>query len=337
MISCKGRIIWTILVAMGTLLSVQAQDPIYSQFYHAPLQLNPALAGIGHAPRFTALYRNQWPLAGEAFASYATYSVSYDQYFEEYNSGLGLMILADDAGGGLIKSNKLSAFYSYNLRVKDDLYIKGGLEGSVLQTRIGWDQLTFGDQIDPINGPISPGGTPYPTNETRPDDDASVVFDAGTGIVLYSPAYYIGISIKHFNSPNTGIIGENTNAYDGLPLRFGIHGGMEISLGSPNAFIAPNFLFVKQGEFAQLNAGAYVGIHAVYAGLWYRHAQTNPDAVIASFGVKKGVFKIGYSFDYTVSSFGIVNGGSHEFGFIVDLKDVVKKKSVYNDCFQLFR
>lgn len=326
-----------LLVAVMTLSDLSAQDPIYSQFYHAPLQLNPALAGVGHAPRFTALYRNQWPFVSDAFASYATYSVSYDQFFERYNSGIGAMITSDDAGGGLIKTNKLGVFYSYNLNVTQDIFIKAGIEANVLQTRIGWDQLVFGDQIDLINGPISPGGSPYPTNESEPEDLESLVFDAGFGMILYSDRFYVGMSMKHFNSPNTGIIGANIDAYDGLPLRWGFHGGVEIPIENSDFFVTPNVMFVKQAEFSQLNVGAYVGIRAVYAGLWYRHASSNADAMIASVGLKKGMFKIGYSFDYTVSSFGIDNGGSHEFGIVIDMAETRKKKSVYNDCFQLFR
>lgn len=334
---CKISKLWIVVVAILTLGELKAQDPIFSQFYNAPLQLNPALAGIGHAPRFTALYRNQWPFVSDAFASYATYAVSYDQFFEKYNSGIGVMLLADDAGGGLIKSNKASFFYSYNLNIKDNIYLKAGLEGAILQTRVGWDKLLFGDQLDPINGPVSPGGSPYPTTESTPIDDSPVVFDAGFGMVLYSPQFYGGISVKHFNSPNTGVLGANDNAFDGLPIRIGVHGGYQFDIPNSDAFVTPNIMYVKQGEFAQLNLGAYVGIRAVYAGLWYRHAQTNPDALIASVGLKSGMFKFGYSFDYTVSSFGIDNGGSHEFGFVVDMSEVVKKKSVYNDCFQLFR
>lgn len=335
--SCVVRQFWSVVVAMVTILQLSAQDPVYSQFYHAPLQLNPALTGIGHAPRITALYRNQWPAVSETFASYATYSVSYDQYFEDYNSGIGVMILADDAGGGLIKTNRVGLFYSYNLQLSNNTFLKAGLEGSLLQTRIGWDKLTFGDQLDPINGPISPGGTPYPSTETPPENEAPVVFDAGVGLVLYNPRYYVGLTVKHFNSPNTGFLGANDDAYDGLPARIGIHGGYQFSIPNSDAFITPNAMFVKQGDFAQLNAGAYVGINAVFAGLWYRYAQSNSDAIIASVGMKTGIFKFGYSFDYTVSSFGIDNGGGHEFGVILDFSDVVKKKSVYNDCFQLFR
>ena len=35
---------------------VNAQDPVFSQFYLSPLQLNPGLAGLTEDPRFSANY-----------------------------------------------------------------------------------------------------------------------------------------------------------------------------------------------------------------------------------------------------------------------------------------
>ncbi|MCB0582839.1 MAG: type IX secretion system membrane protein PorP/SprF, partial [Phaeodactylibacter sp.] len=80
------------------LLPLRGQDPIYSQFFAAPLQVNPAFAGTTLSPRVTANYRNEWA-AYEG--GYETYSVAYEQSIESLNSGIGLMVLGDDAGNGI--------------------------------------------------------------------------------------------------------------------------------------------------------------------------------------------------------------------------------------------
>ena len=67
---------------------VQAQDPQYSQFYAAPLYLNPAFAGSAMAPRVNFNHRNQWPSLS---ANFVTSSLSADMYFDKYNSGVGAM------------------------------------------------------------------------------------------------------------------------------------------------------------------------------------------------------------------------------------------------------
>jgi len=333
-------ILYIVLVLFATVEVVDAQDPIYSQFYNAPLQLNPALAGISSAPRFAINYRNQWPFVDQSFQTYSTYSVAYDQYFDEFNSGIGVMILGDDAGNGLIKTNKISLIYSYNLVIENDLFVKGGIEVSALQTRYGWDQFVFGDQLDERFGLNTPGGTMIPTDEVRPENDATINTDISFGAVLYGPRYYAGVTLKHLNTPDNSILGINDNLFNGLPLRWSVHAGMEFPLNnnlSNPAFITPNVLFVKQGDFNQLNVGAYVSVNVLFAGLWYRHAKTNSDAIIGSIGIKKGIYKIGYSYDYTISDFGISNGGGHELGIVIDIGAGRKKKTIYNNCFQLFR
>ena len=66
-----------------------AQDPQFSQFYAAPLYLNPALTGINQKGRVGINYRNQWPSINTGFETAAAY---VDYNFEEYNSSLGFLI-----------------------------------------------------------------------------------------------------------------------------------------------------------------------------------------------------------------------------------------------------
>jgi type IX secretion system PorP/SprF family membrane protein len=324
------------MISLFVLPQLGAQDPIYSQFYNAPLQLNSALAGISSGPRFTINYRNQWPLVANGSSAYTTYSAAYDQYFPDYSSGIGLLVLTDDAGGGLIRTNRASLFYSYNLVVQPGLYLKAGLEAGFIQTRYGWDNFIFGDQLDPRFGPMTPGGTPIPSQEVQPDDLEQTSFDVSFGTVLYSKRYYLGVSLKHLNRPDISILGINEDAFDGLPLRWSLHGGYQIDLPAPNTFVMPNILYVRQGGFSQLNVGAYVNINALNVGAFYRHAGENVDAIIASVGVKKGIFRVAYSYDYTISDLGIQNGGTHEVSLVIDFGAERNDKD-YNDCFQLFR
>ncbi len=77
-------------LCMLFLFSLQGQDPIYSQFYAAPLQVNPAFAGTTLSPRVTVNYRNEWA-AYEG--GYETYSVAYEQSIESLNSGIGFWVM----------------------------------------------------------------------------------------------------------------------------------------------------------------------------------------------------------------------------------------------------
>ncbi len=66
--------------------TVTAQDPQFSQFYAAPLYLNPAFAGSTGQARVGANYRNQWPAID---ANFNTFSAFADFYIEDKNSGCG--------------------------------------------------------------------------------------------------------------------------------------------------------------------------------------------------------------------------------------------------------
>lgn len=339
------RQIVLLCIFCGLIGGLKAQDPVFSQYYAAPLQMNPAFAGNTYAPRIALNYRNQWPGLG---SPYVTYAASYEQLFEPLNSGIGLSVLSDDAGNGIYQNTNFALAYSYRLNISEDFFAKFGTELGGTQSTLNWDKLFFADQIDRVSGATSTGGVPNISSENRPDDLSNIYLDIGAGFLFYSPKFYGGISAKHLNTPNESFINFNENLENGLPIRWSLHGGMQISIREGNrlqwpVFVAPSLNLVKQGDFGQIDAGAYVGFGMFFAGAWYRHALSNADAAIISAGVQMGVFKFGYSIDLTVSDLAMEGtGGSHEVSFIINFEnsESIKKRrrtSQHNDCFRLFR
>ena len=321
---------------------VISQDPIYSQYYNSHLQLNAALAGNTNGPLFQLNYRNQWPLLNQI---YTTYSVSYDQYIRRFNSGIGAQLLTDNAGDGTLRTTGLTGYYSYKLRVKKNSFIKGGMEIGYINLGLDWSKLIFGDAIDPGSGHISPGGTPFPSKESKPGETSKNLLNIGAGVVFFNPEYYVGISLKNLNTPDISFLESGINpdeSSQSLPVRFSLHGGMQILLKPGNkridpTFISPNMMYLRQGGFHQINVGAYLSVNKIQGGLWYRHSLFNGDALITSFGVKKDFLKITYSFDLTLSQLNIRQGGAHEIGVILSFEHLYPKRQDYNDCFAIFR
>src|SRR5690348_3409463 len=83
----------------------KAQDPEFSQYYAAPLYLNPAFAGTTTDHRFMSNYRNQWP---NVAMGYQTYSLSYDYNLYQYHSGVGFMATTDKAGTAGMRSTEFN-------------------------------------------------------------------------------------------------------------------------------------------------------------------------------------------------------------------------------------
>jgi type IX secretion system PorP/SprF family membrane protein len=329
---------------LGIFCGLQAQDPVFSQFYAAPAQLNPALTGVTLAPRISLNYRNQWP----GLNAYLTYAATAEQFVAPLNSGFGLTVMGDDQGEGLIKTTQVKGRYSYRLRVNDEFFVKIGVEAGFQQSNYDWDRFVFLDQLDKLNGPLDPSGGLNPTMEQRPESTSVTLFDVGAGLVAYTPRFYGGFSLRHLTQPEDGLLRVNDQITDGLPLLYSLHMGTEITLREGNnrkagSFISPNVLVIRQANFGQINAGAYGGLGAFFLGAWYRHAWGNPDALILLGGVRYGIFKIGYSYDMTVSQLATApSGGSHEISLILNFEqsEAFRKKqrnTRYNDCFQLFR
>ncbi len=312
---------------------LQAQDPVFSQFFSSPMNLNPAFAGTTYSPRIALNYRNQW---SSIFNAYVTYAVSYDQYFENLNSGIGFSALIDKAGDGIYNTGAFNLTYAYRLPITDEIFIKGGVQAGMYQVSLDWDRLVFLDQLDPMEGPINV------SEENRPEELSKSVFDVSSGILVYSPMFYAGITLHHLNTPNQSLLNVNQGLLDGLPMRLTLHGGAQISLTRNNnnkfkTFISPNIMYSKQDAFQQVNLGTYVGLGPIYTGVWFRHTFSNPDAAIFLIGYSKGIFKIGYSYDWTVSKLQAQSNGSHELSIILNFDGGKKRKPDYNDCLKIFR
>ncbi|HNG88972.1 MAG TPA: type IX secretion system membrane protein PorP/SprF, partial [Saprospiraceae bacterium] len=178
------------------------------------------------------------------------------------------------------------------------------------------------------------------TAELRPDQTNTSRLDISAGMLLLSKRWYVGGSLKHLNTPSDGILLTNDNISRGLPLRYTFHGGTEIVITEGNkrrqgSFVSPNLLFVSQGPYQQLNVGAYASAGPVFGGAWFRHTFGNSDAVILSGGFRMGIFRMGLSYDLTVSRLANFSGGTYELTLGLVFKE--KKRVDINDCGRMFQ
>ncbi len=284
-----------------------SQDPQFTQFYANPIYLNPAFAGSNGCPRFGMNYRNEWPnLTG----NYVTYSVAYDQYFKNISGGIGVIATHDQQGQGTIYTSMLGLVYSYHLKVNRKFSMLFGARAAMYNKYLDWDKLTFGDMIDPRRGFI------YQTGDV-PRGGSRYFFDASAGFVGYSKNFFFGLAVHHLNRPNESVIVGESN----LPMRFTGHMGAEIKLGGKSQYknktsIMPNIVYQYQNGFQEINIGTYVKYGAFTVGAWFR----NKDAFILSIGLSTQKFKLGYSYDVTVSKLNNgVSGGSHEISLGLNL------------------
>jgi type IX secretion system PorP/SprF family membrane protein len=299
---------YLLLAFIGIIISgtANAQDPMFSQFYANPIYLNPALAGSNGCPRIALNYRNQWPSLSGTFV---TYSASYDQYFKKMSGGIGVIVTHDQMGKNTINASTLSFIYSYHLKVSRKFSFMFGAKATWNQKFLDWNKLTFGDMIDPRRGFI------YQTGD-QVRGGSKGFFDVSAGLVGFTKHFYFGLAAYHLNRPNESlIIGDSK-----MPMRFVAHAGAEIPLGAQSKYnntasISPSIIYQYQQGFMEFNIGTYIKYGIFQVGFWFR----NRDAFISTIGINTGMFKIGYSYDVTVSKLTNQSGGSHEVSLGLNL------------------
>ncbi len=306
-----------ILVIVGCFLGMNsvAQDVHFSQFYAAPLYLSPSLAGSTDGARLAMNYRNQWPGISKAFT---TSAVSFDNFFAPFNSGIGIQIIQDKAGSADLTFTHVALQYSYNVRLNGDWQFVPGIQFAYGSRALDFSKLIFADEG--IGGGAS-GSWERLTNEN------TEFVDFAASALVYSQFFWGGITIDHLAQPNHSFLGEEIK----LNRKVTVFGGTNIwtekrrRLGLDRAF-SMSFRYQHQQNFKQLDAGFYWLNHPIEVGIWYRgipffsniDKRINHDAIILLLSYKYGAFRIGYSYDITISNLGLQSAGAHELSLIFE-------------------
>ena len=314
------RIRTHILFSVGLLTSFGAiaQDPQLSQFYAAPLYLNPALTGNTFQDRIGLNYRLQWPAIGPG---YKTYAVTYDHRSAAMNSGIGGMVMRDQAGSFGLSFTQAALSYSYEARLNRRQAFRGGLRMGYTMRSYDPKNLLFADQVIRDNAPTS----------IEPAMLQSVSYmDFSAGMLYYSEQFWAGVSLNHVNQP------QETFFLDGdarLPMRVSVHAGYRFALDGRSLRHSETQMtlathYKAQGKWDQLDIGGYIDHNSITFGLWYRGlpglkayqpGYPNDDAVIMMFGYQTPYqLKMVYSYDVTVSKLTMKSGGAHEISVIYE-------------------
>ena len=299
------------LVSMGG----TAQDFHYSQFYAAPLYLNPALTGSTELSRMGLNYRKQWPGLDHDFNAYSAY---FDHYSFDLRSGFGLALNSFQETNMKVNTTDISAFYAYNLRLAEDWNFRMGTQVSMVRRSADLDNLIFGDQVDLFNRTINPA-----TMDDVPEFEPYSYLDIGFGALLTNENFWLGSAFHHVNEPGLSFYPDDEVGY--LPIKWSVHGGWNFPLGASQYFgskfdnmasVLVNYK--KQGPFQQFDVGAQLLYRSLISGLSFRgipglRDMPNQDSVILLLGLKMDTgMVIGYSYDFMVSNIGSQTKGAHE-------------------------
>lgn len=294
----------------------------FSQYYHAPLLLSPANAGLMNEKDFRlgAQYRDQWKNIPAPFKTYSLFGDT-KLFKGDYGNnwmGLGLAWFNDKAGDGELSLTRFDAAIAYHLMMGETTMLSLGLQGGMGQRTVNYDKLSFNEQWDgfrfnfaqangELNGLVRTG-----------------YFDVGAGINLaFFPNPYsyfkVGISAAHVNRPIETFYGEPVNQI-GIRPTLNLEGIFAVN---ESFSFSPSLYFTTQKAAYELLFGSLtttmvggspqVPTNLILGG-FYRWGE----AAIAVFGMEFGEVKILSSYDYTTSSLKThsQSGGAWEISFI---------------------
>jgi len=284
-----------------------------SQYYAQPLYMNPSMAGVEGPAKIYLGYRNQWPGASNP---YATFHASYEQYLDVVQGGVGLHVINDSQGGGIINALSVDAIYSYHLKVTRFLTVTGGLQASVGQRSMNPEGLVLPDGLTGQPG-------------TQLQGHSRVYPDFAVGFAAFYKNLYGGIACHHLHQPY--LTPEKTSDAV-LPRRYAAHVGAMIPLyekrfGKEFMKISPNLVFLQQGIYQQLNYGMEVYYKSLLAGIWFRQDLSfSYGTLIFSVGYARDQFRFRYSYDARLSSpdLYLPTMGAHEISVVIVFENLYK-------------
>lgn len=307
----------TILALSLLLLCFQgsAQDFQFSQFYAAPLYLNPALTGISQETRMGSVYRKQWPGLDYQFTAVTAY---LDHYSFDHKSGVGLSVSSFSEEFLKLNTTEISGYYAYNLQLSERVAFQLGTQISYIQKRGTLENLLFGDQIDVFNQALFPSSA-----DAVGGLEPFSYFSVSLGGVFTWDKLWIGISGHHLNRPNLAFY-----VRDGQTQhwpKYSLQAGYTIPLDDPEFWEEGSGKFVhlmanykRQGPFQFLDMGIQALLNQLVVGGGFRSLPIQSDlpkreSVIGLVGLNLSAgLAVGYSYDYPISDVGSQTLGSHE-------------------------
>lgn len=307
----------TVMVRYG-----YAQDLHFSQYFNAPMLVNPANTGFNpdYDFRIGGNYRSQWANVGTPYRTMSVWGDTklFTDRFENGWLGVGGSLLKDEAGSGILSSTGGYASVAYHQMLGYNSLLSGGFSLGYMSKRIDISKLTFDNQWNGSFFDVTiPPNEPFAFNKVN-------YFDLQMGLnyaYFASENMYLnaGISVAHINRPRESFF-DATVSDNRVEPRYTAF--VNSSFKVQNTWIVnPNIYVSKMGNAWETVVGFNAnrdltgdGLSQFIVGLYYR----NKDALIPMVGYQVNDLRITVNYDATISSLNALNGsrGAYEISIV---------------------
>lgn len=297
-----------VLIVSTTLSSFgQQDDPMYSQYMFNIQAFNPAYVGSWECVGFMVLGRYQW-VGFDGAPETHTFTVQAPLRNERV--GLGLSVISDNIG----KEKRLAFFtdYSYKLKVGDQASLRLGLKAGFTSYKNDLSRYTVIDEGD---------------DSFLGDIREKFMPNAGVGLFLSAPRYYVGFSIPKIlkNDFENGVGDYKSDIeYRNMDMI----AGYVFDMGTSVKF-KPSVMFrhsESQPFVYDLNA-SFLFKEKFWLGAMFRSTSWNGGG--SAFGgnvqfIISEKLRLGYAYDLNSGKIGSYGNGSHEIMISYELRSLVK-------------
>jgi type IX secretion system PorP/SprF family membrane protein len=306
------------------MLSLQAwgQDLHFSQYYNAPMLVNPANTGFNPDFDFRAgvNYRSQWASVGSPYKTMSAWGdvKLLGNRIENGWVGLGGMLWKDQAGSGSLTGTTGLISLAYHQMLGYNSLLSGGFSVGYTQKRIDVTKLTFDDQWNGVFFDANiPSLEPFATNQV-----SYVDLQAGINYAYFaSENFYFntGVSVMHINTPRETFFDASVSNNE-ISRRYNVFLNASVKVAD-TWILNPNIYVSMVGNSKEILAGINAnrdlgdnGARQFIMGVYYR----NNDAIIPLFGYQLNDLKMTFNYDATISSLSKSNltRGAYEISIV---------------------
>lgn len=322
------KIFLSILTAAAPALHLFGQGLHFSQYYNAPMLLNPANTALQENNwRAGMNYRNQWattPVPFNTFSAFADFGLMRDRWETSW-IGTGLAVWRDVAGDGNLALTRAQANLSYHLMISDRSTLSAGLAMAYNQRSVDISKLTFDVQWDEFsfNRNVSNQEAISRQKSTYMDIHAGMNFSYFNDDNFF---FRLGVGGMHLNQP--------IETFYGMSNRKGFRpvGTAEVVYrASDGVQLNPTVYYTREKKASELVMGSLFNISTggglgpiadqLILGAFYR----NRDAIIAAAGYQYRNARVMLSYDHTVSQMAQGNNGMGAFELSLIVQGNYKK------------
>jgi len=288
------------LLALGTALKAQ-QETQHSMYFFNPVLLNPAYAGSQEAIQVTGTVRDQWTgLKGAP----KTQVLSLHSPLKTENIGVGFTVLNDQLG--ITKNTGVYADLAYSIKVnKKNNRLAFGVKVGMDFFRQDFSSLRVNDNTDALYTE----GFNYKKN----------LFNIGAGLYYYGKRHYIGISTPRLVKNKINLASDQQALQENHYYAFG---GIVIKL-NPAINMRPSFIvkYVNNAPLSIEGNLSFLFYDKIWIGAMYRHKAAAGLNIM--YNINQNL-RIGYAYDYQLTSLQKFSQGSHEIMLSYDLRSKAK-------------